>query len=228
MGLSTKILPGNATPNPFSGHQTLHFTDRQPICFEPSTPSDPRLLRPVFVYCDAYERSLNAFKTHLRRYVIYSTAWAIFRFVYASPHLKKLPRGRGNVRHVHAVSRAGRPLGIDSLFPGPMVVGQTRNGPNSHAKIATGFALGRRTSLGSRSYQPLQNGARIWWGIPNWRTCQGLFDDPELQLGDLSLARAVRLFWIRKATFGAGIYPQNCDQSGTIVPNAGSTSRLHF
>ena len=93
MGLPTKVLPGKTYAGiHFRGHQTLYFTDRQPIFMEPRRASDPNVLRPVFVYCDAYERSLDAFKTHLKRYGDLLYRLADFRFVYASPHPKKLHR----------------------------------------------------------------------------------------------------------------------------------------
>ena len=93
MGLPTKVLPGKTYAGiHFQGWQTLYFTDRQPIFLEPSSRSDPNVLRPVFVYCDAYERSLDAFKTHLKRYGDLLYRLGDFRFVYASPHPKKLPR----------------------------------------------------------------------------------------------------------------------------------------
>ena len=93
MVLPAKILPGKTYAGiHFREHQTLYFTDRQPIFVESTTASDPNTVRPVFVYCDAYERSLDAFKTHLKRYCDLLYRLADFRFVYASPHLKKLPR----------------------------------------------------------------------------------------------------------------------------------------
>lgn len=92
-GLPTEILPGKTYAGiHFKGCQTLYFTDRQPIFLETGSTSQSDVLRPVFVYCDAYERSLDAFKTYLKRYGDLLYRLADFRFVYASPHAKKLPR----------------------------------------------------------------------------------------------------------------------------------------
>lgn len=95
MGFPMQILPGKV----YAGISSLerkkrYFTDRCPIYLESENLSPGPQQRPVFVYCDPYAKSLDAFKTHLRRYEDLLYRLTDFRFVYASPYPKKLDRAK--------------------------------------------------------------------------------------------------------------------------------------
>jgi hypothetical protein len=95
MGLPTKIVPAKTySGTHFVGRDTLYFSDRCPIFFEPRDPSNPGAIRPVFVYCDSYPKALDAFKTHLKRYQDLLYRLPDFRFIYASPHPWKIDRAK--------------------------------------------------------------------------------------------------------------------------------------
>ena len=95
MGLPTTILPGKV----YSGIPSLecklrYFTDRFPIFLESQDAAQSGLQSPVFVYCDAYEKGLDAFKTHLQRYQPLFKRLARFRYMYASPQPRRFARAR--------------------------------------------------------------------------------------------------------------------------------------
>lgn len=95
MGFPMQILPGKV----YAGISSLerkkrYFTDRCPIYLESENLSPGPQQRPVFVYCDPYAKSLDAFKTHLKRYEDLLYRLPDFRFVYASPYPKKLDRAK--------------------------------------------------------------------------------------------------------------------------------------
>lgn len=95
ISLPIQVLPGKV----YAGLTALerkkrYFTDRFPIYLDSENLSSGAIQRPVFVYCDPYEKNLDAFKTHLKRYEDLLYRLADFRFVYASPYPKKLARAK--------------------------------------------------------------------------------------------------------------------------------------
>lgn len=95
MAFPMQILPGKVYAGiPSLQRKKRHFTDRLPIYLDSENLPPGALPRPVFVYCDPYPKSLDAFKTHLERYEDLLYRLPDFRFIYASPYPKKLDRAK--------------------------------------------------------------------------------------------------------------------------------------
>lgn len=166
MGFPMQILPGKVYAGiPSLQRKKRYFTDRFPIYLDSENLSLGALPRPVFVYCDPYAKSLDAFKTHLKRYEDLLYRLPDFRFVYASPYPKKLVRAKAMF---DGFMRLQERLDLAELVRYFRVrwLGTSGSTPNLRVKIATESGQATRDFAVSHTHPLTGNGVRNRWEKP--------------------------------------------------------------
>lgn len=122
MGLPTKILPGETYAGiDFQGHQTLYFTDCQPSFW--SQQVGPTPMPCVLFSCTATRTNGPSMPSkHTSNGTVTCSTRLVISVSFIPLRTQETTPRRGDVRQVHGVSGTARPLGIDPLFPGPMVL----------------------------------------------------------------------------------------------------------